>query len=140
MKIAIPVWEGKVSPVFDTASRLLVLQVEDKKESSRFETYLNGQDLTQRCVRIQNSGVDILICGAISRHFCRMIMAAGINVIAWISGSLEDVLDAYLNGTLFHSRFLMPGCNKRANKMGNGRQFHKNHKPKKSMEETSSQR
>ncbi|MDY6973605.1 MAG: NifB/NifX family molybdenum-iron cluster-binding protein [Thermodesulfobacteriota bacterium] len=110
MKIAIPVWEGKVSPVFDTASRLLVFQVEDKKETSRFETYLNEQDLAKRRVRIQDLGVDTLICGAISRHFRRMIMASGINVISWISGSLEDVLDAYLNGNLFHSKFLMPGC------------------------------
>ena len=32
MKIAIPIWEGKVSPVFDTASRLLILHVEGNKE------------------------------------------------------------------------------------------------------------
>jgi hypothetical protein len=39
-----------------------------------------------------------------------MLSAGGINVIPWISGPAEDVLKAYLNGDLFHSRFLMPGC------------------------------
>lgn len=110
MNIAIPVWDGKVSPVFDTASRLLILQVEDKKETSRFETYLDEEDLTRRCFRVRDLGVDILICGAISRYFHRTLSAGGINVIPWISGPAEDVLNAYLKGNLFHSRFLMPGC------------------------------
>jgi predicted Fe-Mo cluster-binding NifX family protein len=110
MKIAIPVWEGKVSPVFDTASRLLILQIEDKKETSRIETYFEESDLTRRCLRIQAMGVDILICGAISGHFYRMLVSDDMEVIPWISGTTEDVLDAYLNGSLFDSKFLMPGC------------------------------
>ena len=43
MKIAISVWEGKISPVFDTAARLLVLEIEGKHEVSRFETYFDEQ-------------------------------------------------------------------------------------------------
>ena len=110
MKLAIPIWEGKVSPVFDTASKLLVLQMEDKKERSRFEAFLEEQDIARKCVRIKDLGVDILICGAISRHFYRMLVAGGTNVIPWISGPAEDVLDAYMKGNLNHSKFLMPGC------------------------------
>ncbi len=109
MKVAIPVWEGKVSPVLDTASRLLVLQVEDMREQSRFETYLDEQDLPRRCVRIKGLGVNLLICGAVSEHFNRMLVASGINVIPWISGSAEEVLNAYLQGNLSDGRFLMPG-------------------------------
>lgn len=110
MKIAIPVWEGKVSPVFDTASRLLILQVEDKNETSRFETFLDETDLTRRCMRIQALGVDTLICGAISGHFHRMLRADNVEIIPWISGAAEDVLKAYLDGEIFNSKFLMPGC------------------------------
>jgi predicted Fe-Mo cluster-binding NifX family protein len=111
MKTAIPVWEGKISPVFDTASKLLIIQVEDSKETSRFEAPLDEQNLTRRCSRIQGLGVELLICGAISRPFYRMLVAGGVNVIPWVSGPAEDVLDAWMNGKLFHSRFLMPGCN-----------------------------
>jgi predicted Fe-Mo cluster-binding NifX family protein len=112
MKVAIPIWEDKISPVFDTASRLLVVEVEDKKESSRFETFLDVQDLSRRCVRIQGLGVDTLICGAISQPFLRWLRARGINIISGISGHPEDVLEAYLEGTLSESRFLMPGFSK----------------------------
>jgi len=111
MKTAIPIWDGKISPVFDTASKLLIIRVEDNKETTRFEAYLDEQNLSRRCSRIQGLGVDVLICGAISRPFYRMLVAGGIDVIPWISGPAEDVLDAWMTGTLFHSRFLMPGCN-----------------------------
>ncbi len=113
MKIAIPVWEKGISPVFDTASRLLIIEVKDQKEASRFEMALDEQDLARRCVRIRDMGVDILICGAISRPYSRMLIASGIIVIPELSGRAEDVLDAYLKGDLFNSsRFLMPGCKK----------------------------
>ena len=109
MKIGIPIWEDRVSPVLDTASRLLVVELEDQKEASRFETYLDEQDLSRRCVRIRRLGVDTLICGAISRGFSKILEASGIHVVPGISGHPEDVLNAYLRGNLSHSRYLMPG-------------------------------
>ncbi len=112
MKIAIPVWDNRISPVFDTASRLLIVEVEDQKEASRFETTLDDQELSRRCFRIQGLGIDMLICGAISRPYLRMLIGSGIQIISEISGHAEEVLEAYLQGALSHPRFLMPGCNK----------------------------
>jgi len=110
MKIAIPIWDNRISPVFDTASRFLIIEVEDQKERTRFETILDEQDLSQRCLRIQGLGIDIIICGAISRPYSWMLISLGINIIPEISGQAEDVLKAYLQGNLIHSKFLMPGC------------------------------
>lgn len=112
MKICIPVWEGKVSPVFDTASRLLILQVEEERELSRFETYMKERALTRRCTRMRLLGIDTLICGAISSCFCSMLTASGITVIPWRCGPAKEVLDAYMKGTVLHPRFSMPGCHK----------------------------
>jgi predicted Fe-Mo cluster-binding NifX family protein len=109
MKIAIPVWEDKVSPVLDTASRLLIVEFEDQQEATRFETYLDEQDLSRRCVRIRRLGVDTLICGAISRGFSKILEGSGIHIVPGISGHPEDVLNAYLRGDLFSSKFFMPG-------------------------------
>ena len=110
MRIAIPIWEDKISPVLDTASRLLVVQVKDQGEASRFEIYLDEQQISRRCLRIQGLGIDILICGAISGPFYRMLMASGIDVIPGISGQAENILDACLKGDLADSKFFMPGC------------------------------
>ena len=111
MRIAIPIWEDKISPVLDTASRLLIVEIEDQEVASRFEIYLDEQDLSRRCFRIRGMEVDTLICGAISHHFVRMLTGSGIDVIPEISGQAEEVLKAYLKGDLFNSRFFMPGCN-----------------------------
>ena len=125
MKIAIPVWEDVISPVLDTASMLLVVEVEEEgSEISRFQIYLDDKDLVRRCLRIQGLGIDTLICGAISRSFLSMLEAAGINIIPEISGCPEEALEAYLHGDLFHSRFLMPGCKKART----GRRGRKNYK------------
>ena len=118
MRIAIPVWDDKISPVLDTASKLLVVELKDRKESSRFEIYLDEQELSRRCVRIKGMDIETLICGAVSRPFWSMLEGFGINIIQGISGHPEEVLKAYLNGNLFHSGFLMPGCKRNREKYG----------------------
>ena len=121
MKIAIPIWEDVISPVLDTASMLLIVEVEKNgREISRFKKYLEEQDLVKRCLRIQGLEVDILICGAISRPFSTMLEASGINIIPEISGRTDEILEAYLRGDLFHSRFLMPGCKRKRLKYRRG--------------------
>jgi predicted Fe-Mo cluster-binding NifX family protein len=111
MKIAMPVWENKISPVLDTASRLLVLELKGG-DMSRFEIYLDERDLSKRCLRIMGLGVDTLICGAVTRHFSDMLNALGIDLITGISGQPDDVLRACFEGRLAHSKYLMPGWNR----------------------------
>jgi len=113
MKIAVTVWEGRVSPVFDTASRLLVLDVEKSGEASRFEVFLDEQSCSRKCSRIQVLGVEVLICGAISRYLQGILTASGIRVIPWICGPTADVVNAYMGGTLSQPKYLMPGCRPR---------------------------
>lgn len=112
MRIAIPIWENKISPVLDTASRLMIVEEVNGIESSRFEIYMDEVDLSRRCLRIQGLGIEILICGAISKPFLRMLRGYGITIIPEITGEAEDVLMAYFQGNLQGSNFLMPGCRK----------------------------
>jgi predicted Fe-Mo cluster-binding NifX family protein len=109
MKIAIPTWNGRVSPVFDTASRLLVVEAEGGGERSRFETDISEHFIPSKVMRLTGLGVETLICGAISRPLASMVTTAGISLIPWISGNVEDVLQGFLSGTLFDLRFMMPG-------------------------------
>jgi predicted Fe-Mo cluster-binding NifX family protein len=109
MKIAIPTWNGRVSPVFDAASRLLVVEAADEGECSRFETDISEHFIPSKVMRLTGLGIDTLICGAISRPLAYMMTTAGIRLIPWISGQVEDVLGAFLSGTLFDLRFTMPG-------------------------------
>jgi len=119
MRIAIPLWEGKVSPVFDTATRLLVLDVNKLGEETRFLYYIDENDLTRKCHRIRKLDLDTLICGAISQAFLKMLLASGLDVIQEISGPAEEVLKAYLSGDIFQRKFLMPGCKRGRRRCGN---------------------
>ena len=109
MRLAIPIWQERISPVLDSASRLLVVDLENQKEISRFEIYLDECDLTRTCQRIEGIGVDVLICSAVSRPFARMLEIAGIQLIHDISGAAEDVIHAYSRGDLGRGNFSMPG-------------------------------
>ena len=110
MRIAVPIWEDKISPVFDTALKLLVVEIKDMREKSRFVYHIDESDLSQKCHRIRKLNLDTLICGAVSQVFLQMLLASGLDVIQEISGPAEDVLKAYLKGNIFQPRFLMPGC------------------------------
>lgn len=104
-----PLWESKISPVLDTATKLLVVDAEDKGELTRSEIHLGGMDLPMKCRKIQDLGVDVLICGAVTRQLSNRLKASGINIVPGISGRLDDVLHACFHGNLARSEYLMPG-------------------------------
>lgn len=110
MRIAIPIWEDKVSPVFDTASRLLVIEFDNRQEVSRLVYDMGEEDLSWKCHRIKSLAPDVIICGAISHLFLYMLNVVDLDLIQHISGRTEEVLEAYLKGDIYNSRFLMPGC------------------------------
>jgi predicted Fe-Mo cluster-binding NifX family protein len=130
MRIAISIWEDKISPVLDTASKLLIVEDNSQNESSRFEANLLEQDMSLRCSFIRGLDLDVLICGAVSRQFREMLRACGIKIISGIAGPAEDVLDAYLHGDLYHSGFFMPGDKRNIFDQDNQPEFCRNSKNK----------
>jgi len=110
MKVAIPTWTGRVSPVFDVARRVLVVTLEGDHEVSREETAIEETQLVARAKHVTQLGVDVLICGAISMPLEAMLASAGMRVIPHICGPVEDVLLAFASGRLTDEMFLMPGC------------------------------
>jgi len=111
MKVAIPIWGDRISPVLDTATRLLVVD-SGAQETVRSVVDLEGDDIVRRCARIEKLEVGTLICSAVSNPFHQRLLASNIRIIQGISGPVEEVLKAYLQGNLFQEAFLMPGCRK----------------------------
>ena len=110
MRIAIPTWQRRVSPVFDSARHLLVVEVDGAAEAGRSEEPLPEVFPPQRAARLKELGIDVLICGAISRPLAGMIAASGIVLVPFISGEADQVLAAYLHEELPRPEFMMPGC------------------------------
>jgi predicted Fe-Mo cluster-binding NifX family protein len=110
MRIAIPTWQGRVSPVFDTAQQLLIVEAADGVETGRHVEALRQEMAPQRAARIRELGIDVLICGAISWPLADMVAAAGVELVPFVNGECDHVLAAYLGGRLPSPQFLMPGC------------------------------
>ncbi len=109
MKFAIATSNGRVSPVFDVARQLLVLDVVDGNVTERCEVQL--EDNTDRKVeQLTESGIEVLICGALSQTLSEMLVLRGVQVIPFIAGATDDVLKAFVAGNLDRTRFAMPGC------------------------------
>jgi len=110
VKLAIPIYNSNISNVFDFAHRLLLVDIENGKEANRSEVALESRLLPQRASQLKNLEVDVLVCGAISRVLADMVTASGIQVLPYVTGSIDDVLQAYLAGQLVQPEFTMPGC------------------------------
>jgi len=115
------VWQDSVSTVFDFASKLLLIDVQERQETKRSEIILPDEPMPHRVARLKSLGVDVLICGAISRPLAFMVAGSGIEVLPYVSGRIDEVLSAYLTGQLMQQRFLMPGCKAGARKGFRGR-------------------
>ncbi len=107
-RIAVPNWNGRVSPVFDVASELLV---QDVHSGSRCRETLQGPLMFQKVEHLKDLKIDVVICGGISNPFREAIEGAGMEVIPWRSGPVERVLQAYAAGSVQDRRFAMPGRN-----------------------------
>ena len=110
MLLAIPTLNNRVSPVFDTACRLLLVEVDQGSERARRTEELLDALPTLRVKRLRELGIEVLVCGGISRSLAVILEAAGIRVVPWVAGPVGDVLRVYLEGRLPHPRWMMPGC------------------------------
>ena len=117
MKVAIASWQGRVSPVFDAAGNLLLVDVERSREVRREERAMTEGDLLMRAKAVAQIGADVLICGALSRPLEMGLASAGVEVVPHVCGDVEDVLAAFVNGRLSESDFLMPGCRGRGGRL-----------------------
>jgi len=108
--IALPNCQGRVSPVFDVAARLLVVDLKNSSEPKSREVVL-FEHTSEGIVRnLHELKIKVLICGAISVGLKQALQQVGIRVVAEVCGDIEGVLAAYLSGQLCSPEFKMPGC------------------------------
>ena len=110
MRTAIPIADGRISPVFDVARRLLLVDIENKREVHRTEETLEEPELAARARRVAELGAEVLVCGAISRPLEAMLISTGVEVIPQTCGPVENVLRAFISGQLTEQAFVIPGC------------------------------
>ncbi len=111
MKVAFAIWNNRIAPVFDVARLLHIVEAENSVINRSVEEILPIDLLPiKKAERLRELGVKTLICGAISRPLYDTIVANGIDVIPFIAGELNEVVQAWLSGKFDWNQFAMPGC------------------------------
>jgi predicted Fe-Mo cluster-binding NifX family protein len=113
MRWGVTVWNGRVSPLFDSAGRLETVDVENGSITSKQEHSLPPDDLLAKVNRLSELGVEALVCGAVSRPLAEMIAERGIRLIPFVAGDVAEIVGFLLAGKLLRPDFAMPGCCRR---------------------------
>jgi predicted Fe-Mo cluster-binding NifX family protein len=112
--IAIPIFKSRVSPVFDTCTRLLLIDFDDNLQLSRKEFDLDHFSLHERLQVLEKNAVSVIICGGISDVFHAILSNSNIQLISGICGNVDEVIKAHIEDRLDDPCFFMPGykaCN-----------------------------
>jgi predicted Fe-Mo cluster-binding NifX family protein len=110
-KAAFASWNDRIAPVFDVAQWIQLVEIESGQIIRQIRANVAGEAPGQKAWRLAELEVGILVCGAISRSMQAVITAYGIEVIAFITGDLQEVIQAWVCGKLAGSdKYIMPGC------------------------------
>ncbi len=114
-RVAVTVWEQRVSPVFDAARTLLIAELSETDQGIVTTSFMSFDpdrllDLVQ-ALRAQD--ITVLICGAISEGPANVLESAGFELVAFVAGNVQQVLQTFLQGGPFQGEFALPGCGKR---------------------------
>jgi len=109
MKVAIPEFNGRVSPTMDFCRRLLLVDILSGELSEMTALDFSDMESTRRAWFLKKLGVNTLLCGGISRNLAKDIEENGIKVVPWVSGEIQEVLNAYLMDNLPDPKLTSPG-------------------------------
>ena len=115
MNIAFPVWQERVSPLFDSAANLLVAESSRGQLVKQEIISVGSLSLFQRISLLEKLHIDILICGGITRPILENIRNKNIKVIPFVCGNVNELLAAFLTGRDIEHSFAMPGKSEKEN-------------------------
>lgn len=109
MRVAMTVWGDRVSPVLDCPRSLLVVEMAGSKIVDRSVEFVEAGYLPGMMRIVRKHGVQVLICGAVSRELASIIETCDVESIPFLAGDAEIILETFARGQSI-SVFAMPGC------------------------------
>lgn len=111
MKTAFTVWNDRIAPLFDVAGKIHVVESKAGTITAHTRVCFDDPLPALKVRRLADLGVQMLVCGAISRSARNMVTAYGIELVAYINGDLDTVIKAWQHDQLRTDVLRMPGCN-----------------------------
>ena len=113
MKIAIPLFDTRISPRFGYAQTMLIAEIAGNSIISRDIININNATWRERIKKLVEMGIDTLICGGINMFAVEELHHIGMNVYTCVTGEADDALECLKNGELESGIMLGSGgqCN-----------------------------
>jgi predicted Fe-Mo cluster-binding NifX family protein len=108
MRIAIPTWNGHVSPVFDVAHEVAVFDIDRDRGTASAGT-VHPLPAGRHSAGLEALGIDLVICSAISPALEAVLWVAGVEVVADICGSPTGIATSFARGDAALDDFRCPG-------------------------------
>ncbi len=113
MKIAIPHWKGRVSPVFDESRQLVLVDILNGKSTGYAVKKLKNSNPLFRAKEVADLNAQVLICGVVSQVLEMALLSENVRIIPYTCGPVKEVIKAFIDDRLNEPMFLMPGCRRK---------------------------
>jgi len=107
---AFAAWNDRIAPVFDVTENVLLLEIENGRIIRETRRGLAGSRSEEKIRALIETGAEVLVCGAISRFLHDRLAVAGIRIVPFIAGKLNEIIPAWIRGDFDRKRVAMPGC------------------------------
>jgi predicted Fe-Mo cluster-binding NifX family protein len=118
MKIAIPVFENRISPRFDYAPGFRVYVTEGAEITCIREISCQGWNDSERIAQLRALGIDTMICGGLPNHLLGILTNRGMKIIPWVAGDASEAFALFLRGQLSAGMVICPEKKRRRRKSG----------------------
>lgn len=111
MRIAIPIFGPRVSPRFDCAADVTIVDVRDGVVRGRSRDCIKELRSWQRVERLVELGVEVVLVGGMRRCDYWALVAAGLEVYSGFTGEAEEALKRFLadGPSSVQARSALPG-------------------------------
>lgn len=100
MKIAVPYENGAIFQHFGHSQQFKLYDAADGKVTASRVIGTNGQGHGALAGLLSQEKADVLICGGIGAGAQNALAAAGVRVFGGVSGTADEAVQSFLNGTL----------------------------------------
>lgn len=108
-RIALPVFHARMSPVLDTCTRVLIVDLDEGRVLNQEVATLGSLSLAERAETLRGWRVHHVICAGVSDLMVKFLEGKRIRLTSGIAGNMEEILAAYRENRLDDPVFAMPG-------------------------------
>jgi predicted Fe-Mo cluster-binding NifX family protein len=100
VRVAIARAGETVAPCLEYSATMAIFTIEQGAITDQLDFPLRSRDPFDRVRLLRDQEVDTLICGGVMEKYEDLLKASRIQVISWVSGPIEDLLNLFLRGQL----------------------------------------